>query len=176
MLGPEGGRLWYLTLVREENGTPFMRVWKSFPSRRALKNLDEKWKAQKGQYLPAVGLGRYNFKLNWRTVYFEDININCVRIQKKKKKKKKLPEKGARITTTPRNSHTLTLYVAPDAKNTPTNFSCALHNPLEKRKIIWYRGKTREKKKRLLSYLATRMTSTTTSSRLMAPYSVDNVM
>jgi len=36
-LGPEGGGLGYPTLVGEENETPFIRVWKPFPSRRVLK-------------------------------------------------------------------------------------------------------------------------------------------
>ena len=36
-LGLKGGGLWYPTLVGEENETPFIRVWKPFPSRRVLK-------------------------------------------------------------------------------------------------------------------------------------------
>ena len=45
----------------EENETFFIRVWKPLPSRRALKTLrgSPKGKAQREQYLVAVGLGRY---------------------------------------------------------------------------------------------------------------------
>ena len=49
------------TLVGEENETPFIRVWKPFPSKRVLKTLRKspKGKAQRRQYLLAVDLGCY---------------------------------------------------------------------------------------------------------------------
>ena len=49
------------TSVREENEASFIRVWKPLPSRRVLKTLkgSPKGKAQRGQYLLAVSLGRY---------------------------------------------------------------------------------------------------------------------
>ena len=55
--------------VGVENETPFIRVqkplsvWKPLPSRRVLKTLrgTRKRKAQRGQYLLAVGLGRYKW-------------------------------------------------------------------------------------------------------------------
>ena len=69
-LGIFGAYLRYATVIShigweeegKENKTPFIRVWKSFPSRRALKTLrvSPKGKAQRGQYLLAVGLGRYS--------------------------------------------------------------------------------------------------------------------
>ena len=50
--------MWYPILAKEENKPPFIRVWKSSPSRRVLKP----WgKAQKGQYLLAVGLSCYKW-------------------------------------------------------------------------------------------------------------------
>ena len=52
---PKGGGLWCPTLVGEENKPPFIRAWK--PSRRVVKPWGE---AQRGQYLLAVDLGRYN--------------------------------------------------------------------------------------------------------------------
>ena len=48
----------YLILVGEENETPFIRVWKPFPSRRVLK---PRGKAQRGQYLLVVGLDSYKW-------------------------------------------------------------------------------------------------------------------
>ena len=46
----------------EENKTFFIMVWKPLPSRHVLKTLRRisEGKAQRGQYLLAVGLGRYN--------------------------------------------------------------------------------------------------------------------
>ena len=116
-----------------------------------LKNLEGKWKGktQKEQYQLVVGLR----PIRWRIPsVFEDININCVRIPKKKKKKKKeWLEKGARITTTPQKSHTFALYVAPDAKNTPTNFSCTSHNPSEKKNNMIQRENEGEEDRRRYS-------------------------
>ena len=54
------GGLWDLTLVGEKNETFFIREWKPLPSRRVLKP----WKkAQRGQYLLAVGFGLRRGKL-----------------------------------------------------------------------------------------------------------------
>ena len=62
MLGLEGGGLWDLTLVGEENEAFFIRVLKPLPSKHILKTLSEssKGKAQREQYLLVVSLGRYN--------------------------------------------------------------------------------------------------------------------
>ena len=55
--------LWDPISVGEENETPFIRVWKPFSNRCVLKTLREspKGKAQRGQYLLAVDLGRYKW-------------------------------------------------------------------------------------------------------------------
>ena len=49
----------------EKNEASFIRVWKPLPSRLVLKTLrgSPKGKIQRGQYLLAVGLGRYKFPL-----------------------------------------------------------------------------------------------------------------
>ena len=64
---PRRGRGW---IVRSHIGWGgerafFIRVWKSLPSRCVLKTLrgNPKGKAQRGQYLLAVGSGRYSFSL-----------------------------------------------------------------------------------------------------------------
>ena len=76
MLGPEAGRFgggttsigernegqrgWIVRIPRwEENETPSIRVWKPFPSRRVLKLEGSSKLKETGQYLLAVGLGRY---------------------------------------------------------------------------------------------------------------------
>lgn len=48
MLGPEGGGLWDLTSVEEENKTFFVRVWKPIVLKTLRRSL--KQKAQKRQY------------------------------------------------------------------------------------------------------------------------------
>ena len=62
MLGPEGGGLWDLTFVGEENNAFFIRLWKPLPNKRVLKTLrgSPKVKIQRGQYLLAVCLDGYN--------------------------------------------------------------------------------------------------------------------
>ena len=79
----KGGGLWY-TLVGEKNETPSMRVWKPFSGRQCFRKHwgEAQRKVQQGQYLLALGLYCYNFKLKWRILCYEDININYVRIQK----------------------------------------------------------------------------------------------
>ena len=61
-LDPEGGGLRDPTSVGEENKTIFIRVWKPLFRRGVLKTLREnpEGKAQRRQYLLAVGLSRYN--------------------------------------------------------------------------------------------------------------------
>ena len=51
------------TSVGEGSKTFFIRVWKPLPSRHVLKTLSgsSKGEAQRGQYLLAVGLGRYKW-------------------------------------------------------------------------------------------------------------------
>ena len=60
-LGPQEGRLWDPTSVGEGNEPFLVRVWKRLLNRRVLETLrgSPKEKAQRGQYLLAVGLGRY---------------------------------------------------------------------------------------------------------------------
>ena len=50
-------------MVEKENETPFIKVCKPLPSKRILKTLrgSPKEKTQRGQYLVAVGLGRYKW-------------------------------------------------------------------------------------------------------------------
>ena len=50
-------------MVGEENEAFFIRVWKPLASRRVLKTLrgSPKGKTERGQYLLAVGLGRYKW-------------------------------------------------------------------------------------------------------------------
>ena len=71
----KGGGLWDPTLVGEENETLFIRVWKPLPSRCVLKTLREslKGKAQRGQYLLAVGLGCYKICRG----YFDFFPLKC---------------------------------------------------------------------------------------------------
>ena len=65
-LVPKRGGLWDPTSVGNENKTFFIRVWKPLPSIRILKTLrgSPKGKAQRGQYLLAVGLGYYKWYQN----------------------------------------------------------------------------------------------------------------
>ena len=72
----EGGWIVISTSVGEENETPFIRVWKPLPNRCVLKTLrvSLKGKAQRGQYLLAVGLGRYTTVL----LFLNCGNINPV--------------------------------------------------------------------------------------------------
>jgi len=66
-LGPEEGWIVRSHIGWGENKTPFTRVWKPLPSRRVLKALrgNPKGKAQRGQYLLAVGLSRYKWYKSW---------------------------------------------------------------------------------------------------------------
>ena len=62
-LGPQGVWIVRPTLVGEENETFFIRVWKPLPSKRVLKTLrgSPEGKAQRGQYLLAMGLACYKW-------------------------------------------------------------------------------------------------------------------